>query len=186
MKLDAIKKENIVYDPFEYILIENFIEGLDDPKVFDDYINNYSIIDEHDLLVGSEHPVQISLDLNRKIILQKVNETWDLNIADILLSMNLFTKKEHSLPIHNDVHKMETIPVRGILYCNPQKVFGTTMHISDQPSDGIIKEVGGNPGDLLLFKVSENSWHGVMTKKDTDINRLTCNIFFTTRQDGTF
>jgi len=187
MKLEAIKKENCITEPFEYILIENFIEGLEDPKIFNDYIKDYYIVNEHEEFCSvSEHPVEPGIHNNRFKIIEKVNEMWDLGVKELLISMNMFTKSHHNLPIHNDHHVVETLPVRGILYCNPEKIFGTTIHISDKEEDGYINELGGNPGDLLLIKVSENSWHGTASKRDIDLNRLTCNMFFTTRQDGTF
>ena len=97
---------------------------------------------------------------------------WDLDITDIYISMNSFNKKGHGLTLHNDFHEVDRIPVRGILYCNPNKKFGTNIHGEST------EEIGGGPGDLLLIKVSEKSWHSTVTIEEDTNDRITCNMFF--------
>ena len=193
IKLDKIKKENCISEPYEYLLIENFIEQLNDQDLFNNYISNASVVNEDEAFCSmTEHMVEDIIRENKDIMLQKINEMWDLEIVDIWTSMNMFTKPTHHLPIHNDHHCVEKSPVRGILYCNPQKVFGTGIHENEFNDNGendagqLLLEAGGNPGDLLLIKVSPTSWHSTITKKDTDTNRLTCNMFFVPDMDVQF
>lgn len=193
IKLEEIKKENCITEPYEYLFIENFIENLNSKDIYNEYISTATIVDEDEAMCSmTAHMVEDVIRENKDVMLQKINQMWDLEIVDIWTSMNMFTKPTHHLPIHNDYHCVEKSPVRGILYCNPEKVFGTAIHDNELNPNGenvggkLVHEAGGNPGDLLLIKVSQKSWHSTQTKKDTDTNRLTCNMFFVPSMDVQF
>ena len=177
MKTLEINKSNSVVQPFDYILIENFAPMIQDQNVYDEYMKNYSITNDYPEMDSlSPHPVEDELQINKLSIIKNVNKMWDLNVSDIYISMNSFNKKGHGLRPHNDFHEIDRIPVRGILYCNPSKKFGTNIHTSDDSDP--LKVLGGNPGDLLLIKVAENSWHSTVMIQEDSEDRITVNMFF--------
>lgn len=177
MKTLEINKSNSVVQPFDYILIENFAPMIQDQNVYDEYMKNYSITNDYPEMDSlSSHPVEDELQINKLSIIKNVNKMWDLNVSDIYISMNSFNKKGHGLRPHNDFHEIDRIPVRGILYCNPSKKFGTNIHTSDKSDP--LKVLGGNPGDLLLIKVAENSWHSTVMIQEDSEDRITVNMFF--------
>jgi hypothetical protein len=177
MKILDINKSNSVTEPFDYLLIENFAPMLQDQNIYDEYMQNHNVINEYPELSSlSPHPIEDKLQVNKLSLIKNVNKMWDLNVDDIYIAMNTFNKKGHGLRPHNDFHEVDRIPVRGILYCNPSKKFGTNIHTSEHSDPS--KVLGGNPGDLLLIKVAENSWHStVMIQEDCE-DRLTVNMFF--------
>ena len=177
MKILDINKSNSDTQPFDYILIENFAPMIQDQSIYDEYMQNYNILNEYPELSSlSSHPIEDELQINKSSLIKNVNKMWDLNINDIYIGINTFNKKGHGLRPHNDFHEIDRIPVRGILYCNPIKKFGTNIHASENSDP--LKVLGGNPGDLLLIKVAENSWHStVMIQEDCE-DRLTVNMFF--------
>ena len=173
MKIFDIHPNNSKQKPFDFLLIENFAPIIQDSNVYQEYIKNYSVTNGYPEMDSiSPHPVEKELQENKFAIINRVNKMWDLNITDIYISMNSFNKKGHGLTLHNDFHEVDRIPVRGILYCNPNKKFGTNIHGEST------EEIGGGPGDLLLIKVSEKSWHSTVTIEEDTNDRITCNMFF--------
>jgi hypothetical protein len=177
MKILDINKSNSITQPFDYLLIENFAPMIQDQSIYDEYMENYNVTNEYPELSSlSSHTIEDQLQVNKSSIIKNVNKMWDLNACDIYMGINSFNKKGHGLRPHNDFHEVDRIPVRGILYCNPTKKFGTNIHTSEHSEP--FKELGGGPGDLLLIKVAENSWHStVMIQEDCE-DRLTINMFF--------
>lgn len=177
MKLFDIKTDNTTTEPFEYLLIKNFAPLIEDEFLFKDYVVNYIVKNDYpEMHSTSGHPIEDQLQQNKQSIIARVNLMWNLKVADIYISMNSFNKKGHGLKPHNDFHEVNRIPVRGILYCNPDKKFGTQIHLGEY--EPVLKEIGGGPGDLLLIKVTENSWHSTVKVESDMEDRLTCNMFF--------
>tara|TARA_R110002153_G_C13278977_1_gene493939 strand:- start:45 stop:650 length:606 start_codon:yes stop_codon:yes gene_type:complete len=177
MKIEDINLDNAIQSPFNYILIENFAPMIQDQSVYDEYLQNYDVTNAYpELSSVSGHPIEEQLQQNKLPIIKNVNKLWNLNVSDIYISTSTFNKKGHGLRPHNDFHEVDRIPVRGILYCNPIKKFGTNIHTSDNSDP--LKEIGGNPGDLLLIKVAENSWHSTVMVEENCEDRITCNMFF--------
>lgn len=177
MKTLEINKSNIITQPFDYLLIENFAPMIQDQSVYDEYMQNHNVTNEYPELSSlSTHPIEDELQINKMSIINNVNNIWDINVTDIYMAINSFNKKGHGLMPHNDFHEIDRIPVRGILYCNPSKKFGTNIHTSDTSDP--LKELGGGPGDLLLIKVAENSWHSTVMIQEDSEDRLTVNMFF--------
>jgi hypothetical protein len=168
INLDAIHKDNIKNEPFEHLLLD-FVDPKYIKSVYDEYIEHletFNVCEYTNMVSVGRHPVQEILEEYKDEIIQKVNKLWNLDVVSISMGTNMF-KGDSELDIHNDYNYDGNfyIPARGILYLNKDKVFGTHLH-KDEDQPGI--EVGGNPGQLLLFKVSENSWHsaGVNTNLD--------------------
>lgn len=168
INVDTIHKDNILNEPFEHLLLD-FVDPEFIMSVYDEYVDNLTTFDvcEYTKMVSvGRHPVQEILEEYKNKIIEKVNDLWDLDIVSISMGTNMF-KGDSQLDVHNDYNYDGnfSIPARGILYLNKEKVFGTHLH-KDGFGEGI--EAGGNPGQLLLFRVTENSWHsaGVNTTAD--------------------
>jgi hypothetical protein len=158
INLAAIHRDNIILEPFEHILVD-FIDA--------DYVRDtYAEYEESSVVLTqfnefnnqSPHPLQKLLEQHRGEIIKRVNDLWDLDIVTVSMSTSMFDKTS-KLDAHNDYYPDDgwlSIPARGIIYLNDEKVFGTNIHQSER---GLGVEIGGMPGQLLLFKVSENSWH---------------------------
>lgn len=164
IRLDQICRENVkLVNGTEYILIDDFF----DPIVFEqehykNYLLNFFVLHElefHKTLSG--HPLEDILNEKSLELLDKVNHVWNETCLENRTCVNLTSAPKH-LPIHNDSH-WATIPIRGILYLN--EVCGTLFH-SDYMGNNSV-ELGGKQNQLLLFRVSENSYHSV-PQIDTD------------------
>ena len=171
--IDAINKDNIIHEPFEHMIIDNFIDSEFIKSSYEGFKKSHKVLDKfNEFRTLSPHPVIDILEEYRQQIIDKVNEVWDLNIITISMSISMFDKTSRLDP-HNDYNYDGnfSIPARGILYLNKEKVFGTNIH---EQEDGPGKEIGGHPGQLLLFKVDENSYHsaGIDIKDDF---RICCN-----------
>lgn len=166
INLDAIHKDNIIHEPFEHLLID-FIDADFVKSAYNEYKESSVVITKFDEFNNMfPHPAQDLLDQHKDEIVRRVNDLWDLDIVTVSMSTAMFDKTS-KLDVHNDYNYDGNfyIPARGIIYLNEEKVFGTNVHEYER---GPGTEIGGMPGQLLLFKVSENSWHsaGVDIKSD--------------------
>ena len=175
MKIDQICRENVkTCHGTEYILIDNFF----DPELFDiehkKYLLDYSIINDklQDVLSLSMHPLIIILQQHESELLSAINHVWNENCKVNKASPALMLAG-NSLQIHSDTH-WETVPIRGVFYLND--VCGTTFHSDVYGSNPI--EIGGKPNQLLLFKVSESSYHSVGLYNNDLKDRFTITMMF--------
>lgn len=178
IKYNEIKKENISYNPWEHILIDDFVDPYYIKRVYSSYVGDMQILQRfEEFNIVSSHPVQEIISVYDEILLDKINLLWNTKCTQMCISTNMFDNHSELAP-HNDYNYdgKFAIPVRGILYIDQEKVFGTQMHTVED-DEGI--EVGGNPGQLLLFPVSPVSFHsaGVNVKAH---RRFTTNFFFAT------
>lgn len=181
--IDAINKDNIIHEPFEHMIIDNFVDSEFIKSSYEGFKKSHKVLDKFDeFSILYSHPVIDILEEYKQQIIDKVNEVWDLNIITISMSISMFDKTSKLEP-HNDYNYDGnfSIPARGILYLNKEKVFGTNIHergslaLYQSGKDlGPGKEIGGHPGQLFLFKVDENSFHsaGIDIKDDF---RICCN-----------
>ena len=71
--------------PFEYIVIENFITGLDDKNIFDNYIKLQENLSQKEFKNDGPQHVSAYLDIIEKIrqknkdIVEAINNVWDIN-----------------------------------------------------------------------------------------------------------
>jgi hypothetical protein len=175
MKIDQICRENVkTCHGTEYILIDNFF----DPEIFDNehkkFLLDYFIINDklQNILSLSGHPLVDLMHQFENKILTAINNVWHENCKEIKAAASLMPA-ENTLPLHHDAH-WETVPIRGILYLND--VCGTTFHSDFYGNDPI--DIGGKPNQLLLFKVSNKSFHSVGLNKKEKNDRFSISIMF--------
>ena len=119
--------------------------------------------------------------LKNKDIVEAINNVWDINCKYFYGVENMISKNQ-KLQMHNDYYGDKETPnnpfVRGVIYCNPEYVFGTEIY--DNPdADKPYKIVGGNPGSLFLFRTGPTSWHSAVNS-DNKQNRIVCSMKATT------
>jgi len=179
MRIDQIRKENIKkYHDIEYILIDDFF----DPELFETlhkkYLLEYTVIEklEHHYVISGHYLLDL-LHTDKDKILAAVNSVWQENCVENRTAVTLMTK-DLKLPIHNDTH-WENVPVRGILYLNG--ICGTTFYSDYKGSNPVI--IGGKPNQLLLFKVSEHSYHSAGTETIDRGDRFVITMMFDRTQE---
>ena len=83
--IDKICRKNLNTYPFEYIVIENFITGLDDKNIFDNYIKLQENLSQKEFKNDGPQHVSAYLDIIEKIrqknkdIVEAINNVWDIN-----------------------------------------------------------------------------------------------------------
>jgi hypothetical protein len=175
-KLEEINKENVqVCFNTEYILIDDFVDSntlTESQLYFDKY--KEVIGDNSNHIALKNHPLMSMLreESTYTNLLNRVNDVWNENCTNFQLCVNLM-QAEHILPVHED-NFWSDVPIRGILYLNG--VYGTHFHEFEE--SGSIRELGGKPGQLLLFKTDSLGWHSAGLFKTTNEERSVISIMF--------
>ena len=188
MKIDQISKENIKHYNLDYILIDDFAI---------DWATEENIVKTE--LWSAYHPVHEYIENNKADIISAVNTAFDVDTTNLIHGLQVFDKEDEIIP-HDDYTgellmpngevPYTEMPIRAILYLNPEYMYGTHIH-KEEPGwadeddsrwwvhmwdKGI--ELGGQPGQLLIIKPNSNSWHSVGCFNTTLDNRITGNWIF--------
>lgn len=176
--IDKINHGNLNLRPFGHIIVEDFISGLDNKTMFENYLSTCQDISDSKYPTTGPRYVTDYYNINDLIIekqdqiCQAINNVWDLDVDEIR-SVNNMISRGQNLHIHNDYYPPEdnvyVPPVRGIVYCNPEYTFGTNIYDHDENNECIpesLQTVGGNPGTLFLFRVSDKSWHSAFNDEN--------------------
>lgn len=168
----------------KYVIIKGFAQHLCNKDNFN-FLEDKSILKEITpkfFSFGARHPAQDYLIEKKDIILEIVRKRFGINITKFNISGNMVTNGGGIL-IHNDwfhaneVQSPNAIVARGILTLNPSYVFGTRVY-EFEDNDSYIREFGGYPGDLFIFKCTPDSWHSVGMKHEKHVNRYALNLTF--------
>jgi len=176
--IDKINHSNLKTKPFDHIIVENFITGLDNKTMFENYLSTCKDISDQNYppdgprYVTNYYNVNELITEKQDLICQAINNVWNVNVDEIRAVNNMISKGQN-LTIHNDYYPPEddmyVPPVRGIVYCNPEYTFGTNIYDHDENNECIpdsIQTVGGQPGTLFLFRVSDKSWHSALNTEN--------------------
>ena len=186
--IDKINRQNIKIQPFEHLIVEDFVTGLDNECMFENYLSTCKDIsgDNHPAngprYVNDYYDIEKLIQEKQNQICELVNNVWKCNVDQIKPVTNMISKGQN-LTIHNDydienIHYMP--PVRGIIYCNPKYTFGTNIYGHDSNNECVketMQTVGGNPGELFLFRVTKNSWHSAFNTENKS-HRLIVSLKF--------
>ena len=161
----------------KYILLEGWAKDYCTENAWQEFTNTleYDSPQEEFHRVLSSHTVENYIEKQKAEILDYAKQL-DSTISRMEYCGSLMNKAQ-GLDWHNDYYPELNLPVRGILYANPTKVFGTK--ISDVERSSNWTEIAGSPGDLFLFKTSPTSYHSAGFY-DNKTNRLTYNFCFYT------
>lgn len=174
-RLSEISKEN-VRNCFstEYILIDNFLDKQFLESSHTSFLkDNLDMnLEQKEVITINGHPILDELRKEETSLLKLINTVWDEQCTRLRVIVNLMTHK-HVLPIHEDSFWKNT-PVRGILYLNG--VYGTRFYNNEHGEKS--EELGGIPGQLLLFKVQDQGWHSAGLDKNTIKDRFVVSLVF--------
>jgi hypothetical protein len=173
-----------MWEKEKYILLENKVSHLCTSEMHDQFISNltYTRKLKDFYSVSTPHPVLNWAKSEGKIFLaQLVKSEFNIhiNLNNITSSISMMTGSD-GIEVHNDDYNKNEVPVRGLIYINPEKMFGTKILDTDhEPGDPMppYRELGGNPGDIFLFCPSATSWHTVGFENNTQ-PRFTVNVLF--------
>ena len=193
MIIDQITKDNIQTYNLDYILIDDFAIDFATARNLRDYLRTLQTS-------GTNfHVVNDTIDKYKAEIIQAVNNAFDVDVKTLEHGIQKLNKTQ-DIPPHDDYtgtfknfnaeRPYTDMPIRGILYLNPEYMYGTHLH-TENPCFGqngedrwwssnwdYGTEVGGLPGQLLLIKPAINAWHSVGLHNKTLDNRITSNWIF--------
>ena len=163
--IDKINRQNINIQPFEHLIVEDFITGLDNEVMFENYLSTYKDISKNHPVDGPRYVTEY-YDIEKLIqekqnhICELVNNVWNVNVDKILPVTNMISKGQN-LTIHNDydiedIHYMP--PVRGIIYCNPKYTFGTKWTVVFDASANQTAQFTTNTFTSKQFKWTGTGW----------------------------
>jgi hypothetical protein len=185
-----INKSAIIKQPFEHILIDGFVNPRWVKATEDEFLATVEMhqcneglpVTERIYTTKTPHSAQRKLFHLHNDLIKAVNETWNLNTVKLIMTENVLQSSDYIGP-HNDLWYPE-IPVRGILYLNKEKKYGTHLYTMFEDYHNAIApvEVGGEPGQLLLIRVSRDSYHSVGMFSDLG-DRITLNFMFSNIDD---
>lgn len=167
LDLAAFDERPLTRDPFDFIIVENFIR----PEVFKDVVSDFPAIPGP----GSHPPAELAIAGQFKALMDEleggafraaVERKFDLDLEG---RPTMYTVRgfvgDRDGHIHTD-SKTKIITV--LLYLNEGwEADGGRLRLlrSNEGLDNPVAEVSPNGGTLLVFRRSDNSWHGHKTFK---------------------
>ena len=163
LKLDTLRSTPLQRDPFEYLIIRDFIEREKLKQVLSDYPDVPG--------PGSHPPAGLKIAGHFKEMIdellatsfrQAVEEKFDIDLTGrpTMYTVRGFCRARDG-KIHTD-SKTKIITV--LLYMNDDSWESSTGRLrllrNDSDLENYVAEVEPAGGTLLIFKRSENSWHG--------------------------
>ena len=163
LRLDALRETPLEHDPFEYVIVKEFIDRQKLRDVLADYPNVPG--------PGSHPPAGLKIaghfrDLIDEILdtdfRKAVEEKFDIDLAErpTMYTVRGFCRARDG-KIHTD-SKTKIITV--LLYMNDASWESSTGRLrllrNDTDLENYAAEVEPAGGTLLIFKRADNSWHG--------------------------
>lgn len=161
----------------DFLIVSGFAKDFCTQEIHEQFLKNLILEKEHPgtlTIKTYDHPALGFLESKRNMLLDLVNLTFNLNVNEIAIGGTCI-QYPNGLLCHNDEYDKKVV-ARGILTINPTKVFGTHTYSNEYADNPI--ELGGEPGDLFIFKVSEDSWHGSGFKEEQHEDRFSYNLNF--------
>ncbi len=163
LNLAALEKTRLKTDPYDYIVVENFIQ----PDSFDAITQDFPQIDK----AGSFPPESLTIqgafaDLMTELDSPEFQAAIEKKFTiDLSQKPTMFTVRgqcaRHNGQIHND---SETKIITVLLYLNDAawQADGGRLRIlrNDHDLNNMVEEINPNGGTLLVFKRCAHSWHG--------------------------
>ena len=163
LKLDVLRSTPLEHDPFEYLIVQNFVDQERLKEVLTDYPEVPG--------PGSHPPAGLKISGHFKDLIDEllgssfqsiVEEKFDIDLTDrpTMYTVRGFCRARDG-QIHTD-SKTKIITV--LLYMNDDSWESSTGRLrllrNGSDLENYVAEVEPTGGTLLIFKRADNSWHG--------------------------
>ena len=160
--IEALRATPLKTDPYEYLVVPAFVTG----KALDSVIADFPNIES----TGSIPPSELNIHGSFDKLLQEMNGPEFRKAIEEKFSVDLtgrpsmFTIRGHCARNNGKIHTdTESKIITVLLYLNQEwEAGGGRLRILRSATDlnDAADEVSPNGGTLLIFKRSDNSWHG--------------------------
>lgn len=160
--IEALRATPLKTDPYDYFVVPAFVTG----KALDSVIADFPNIDSTGSIPPSELDIhgsfqQLLDEMNGPEFREAIEEKFGLDLSDrpSMFTIRGFCARNNG-KIHTDT-KSKIITV--LLYLNQDwEAGGGRLRILRSGTDlnDAVEEVSPNGGTLLVFRRSDNSWHG--------------------------
>lgn len=160
-----------------FLVVSGFAKDFCTQEIHDQFLKTVILENEHPgtlTIKTYDHPALNFIESKRNMLLDLVNLTFNLNVDEIAIGGTCI-QYPNGLLCHNDEYDKKVV-ARGIVTINPTMVFGTNTYSNEYADNPL--ELGGEPGDLFIFKVSADSWHGAGLKEEHHEDRFSYNLNF--------
>ena len=162
VQLDALRRAPLHHDPFPFVVIENFLRAEYADEVSRDFpeIKSRGSFPLPEVQGGGSFQ-RLTAELESPLLKAAIAEKFAIDLADRSTMITVRGKASaRDGRIHTDTtSKFLTM----LLYLNPVwEAEGGWLRIlrSNQSLDDYVAEIPPTFGTCLLFKVTENCWHG--------------------------
>ncbi|MBX3505019.1 MAG: 2OG-Fe(II) oxygenase [Parvibaculum sp.] len=160
--IEALRATPLKTDPYDYFVVPAFVTG----KALDSVIADFPNIDSTGSIPPSELEIhgsfqQLLDEMNGPEFREAIEEKFGLDLSDrpTMFTIRGFCARNNG-KIHTDT-KSKIVTV--LLYLNQEwEAGGGRLRILRSGTDlnDAVEEVSPNGGTLLVFRRSDNSWHG--------------------------
>lgn len=159
---EALRAAPVKHDPYDYLVVPNFVGGENLTRVIADFPRQIS--------TGSVPPSELDIHGNFDALLREmdgpefkalIEEKFGLSLdgRPTMFTVRGYCRRENG-KIHTDT---ESKIITVLLYLNEEwEAGGGRLRVLRSGTDleDYAEEVSPNGGTLLVFRRSENSWHG--------------------------
>jgi hypothetical protein len=162
IKLDALREAPLINDPFPYLVIENFLR----PEYADDVTKDFPDIKSRGSfpitqLKSGDAFQRLVEELNSPALKEEIEDKFEIDLAERSTLITVRGKAgARDGRIHTDT-KSKFLTM--LLYLNPVwDAEGGWLRIlkSSKDLEDYVVEIPPTFGTCLLFKVTDNCWHG--------------------------
>ncbi|HUD50322.1 2OG-Fe(II) oxygenase [Parvibaculum sp.] len=162
LDIDALRATPLKREPYDYFVVEHFVK----PEVFAKVLADFPTIESTGSIPPSELDIhgafeQLLDEMNGPEFRKAIEEKFGLDLSD---RPTMFTVRGNCARSNGKIHTdTESKIITVLLYMNQEwDKDGGRLRILRSATDlnDAAEEVSPNGGTLLVFRRSENSWHG--------------------------
>ncbi|MEN6543038.1 2OG-Fe(II) oxygenase [Parvibaculum sp.] len=162
LDIDALRATPLKRDPYDYFVVEHFVK----PDVFAKVVADFPGIESTGSIPPSELDIkgkfkELLAEMNGPEFRKAIEEKFGLDLSS---RPTMFTVRGNCARNNGKIHTdTESKIITVLLYMNQEwDKDGGRLRILRSGTDlnDMVEEVSPNGGTLLVFRRSDNSWHG--------------------------